>query len=234
MTKIYIVIPTYNEARNIGKLIEAILSLPGNEFNILVVDDNSPDGTGQLVETIKQRYSQVDVLHRQQKAGLGRAYVAGFKEVLARGADYIIQMDADWSHDPKYLPALLGIVKQADVAVGSRYIQGGGSSGWPLRRRLISAFGNTYARLILGLPLRDLTGGFRCYRRAVLETIGLDSLDSIGYCFQIETIYQTYRHGFKITETPIIFVNRASGSSKLSVNIFIESFWKVLRLRFKS
>ncbi len=231
MEKIILIIPTYNEKNNIIKLFEQIFDLRIENLNILVVDDNSPDGTGRLVEELKQKYFNLDILHRKEKSGLGQAYVSGFKEALNRQADYIFEMDADLSHDPKYLPNFLEKIKDCDLVLGSRYIKGGGVSNWNLARRLISRFGNIYARLILGLPYRDLTGGFKCYRRQVLENIGLDDLSSVGYNFQIETTYKAHKKGYKIEETPIVFTERAEGSSKFSLKIIFESFWKVLKLK---
>ncbi len=233
MEKIFIIIPTYNEKENLKKLLPQIFDLNIEGLSVLVVDDNSPDGTGELVEELKKDNLSLDVLHREQKMGLGRAYVAGFKEALARGADYIFEMDADLSHDPKYLPDFLEEIKMADLVLGSRYIKGGGVSNWNLPRRLISRFGNIYARNILWMKPHDLTGGYKCYRRQVLEKIGLDELSSVGYNFQIETTYKVYKLGFKIVETPIIFTERAEGKSKFSPKIMLESFWRVLILRFK-
>ena len=231
--KICIIIPTYNERENISVLLPQIFNLGVDNLNVLVVDDNSPDGTGSLVQDLKRNYSNLDILHRQQKAGLGRAYIAGFKEALFGGADYIFEMDADLSHNPKYIPHFLAMIKECDLVLGSRYIKGGGVSNWNFSRRLVSRFGNIYARLILSLPYHDLTGGFKCYRRKVLERIGLDDLSSVGYNFQIETTYQAYKKGFRIKEVPIVFTERAEGKSKFSLKIILESFWKVLLLRFK-
>lgn len=233
MAKIYLIIPTYNEKNNITKLLDEIFKLEIEGLNVLVVDDNSPDGTGEVVEKLKPGNLRLDILHRQKKAGLGTAYVAGFKEALAKGADYIFEMDADLSHDPKYIPDFLAAIKDYDLVLGSRYIKNGGVSNWNFFRRLISRFGNIYARTILGLPIHDLTGGFKCYRRVVLEKIGLDDLSSVGYNFQIETTYKAYQAGFKIKETPIIFTERAEGKSKFDLKIMVESFWKVLVLKFK-
>jgi len=233
MAKIYIIIPTYNEKNNIGKLLSQIFDLPIEGLNVLVVDDNSPDGTGRLIDELKTKNSNLDVLHRTQKGGLGPAYIAGFKEVLARGADYIFEMDADLSHDPKYIPEFLKAIKESDLVLGSRYVKGGGVANWNLARRLISRFGNIYAWLILGLPFKDLTGGFKCFRRRVLENISLTDLSSVGYNFQIETTYKVYSAGFKIKEIPIIFTERTEGKSKFSFKIILESFWKVLELRLK-
>ena len=233
MRKIYIVIPTYNERNNIVKLLDKIFNLRIEGLNVLVVDDNSPDGTGRLVEELKRGNLRLDVLHRRQKAGLGQAYIAGFKEVLARGADFIFEMDADFSHNPDYIPDFLAAAESCDLVLGSRYIKGGGTKNWNRMRKFVSRGGNIYSRLILGLPFRDVTGGFKCYRRKVLEKIGLDSLSSVGYNFQIETTYKAYRSGFRIKEIPIIFVERAEGKSKFNLRIILESFWKVLELRFK-
>jgi len=231
-SKVYIIIPTYNEKDNILGLLGQIFNLGINNLNILVVDDNSPDGTGQLVENLKAKYSNLDILHRPQKAGLGKAYVAGFKEVLNKGADYIFEMDADFSHDPKHIPEFLAEIKNYDLVLGSRYIRSGGVENWNFTRRIVSRFGNIYARIILGLPIKDLTGGFKCYRRVVLEKIGLANLSSVGYNFQIETTYKAHQAGFKIKEIPIIFTERREGKSKFDVKIILESFWKVSTLKF--
>jgi len=233
MAKIYIIIPTYNERNNIAKLLSQIFSLGIEELNVLVVDDNSPDGTGQLVEQLKRSNPKLDILHRQEKAGLGPAYVAGFKEAIVRGADYIFEMDADLSHNSKYIPEFLEAIKDHDLVLGSRYIKGGGTENWNWLRKLVSQAGNIYARLILGLPFKDITGGFKCYHREVLEKIGLGDLSSVGYNFQIETTYKVYKLGFKIVEIPIIFTERAEGKSKFNFKIIRESFWQVLKLRFK-
>ncbi len=232
MPKIFIVTPTYNERENISKLLDQIFALRIEGLNVLVVDDNSPDGTGQLIDQLRAGNSRLYALHRRQKAGLGPAYIAGFKFALEQGADLIFEMDADLSHDPKYLPDFLAAAETADLVLGSRYIAGGGVSNWNLVRRLISRGGNIYARLVLGLPYHDLTGGYKCYRRRVLEKIGLDDLSSVGYNFQIETTYKAHLAGFKIVETPIVFAERATGKSKFDFKIMRESFGKVARLRF--
>lgn len=231
MSKIYIVIPTYNERGNIEKLIAKIFALNIENLNVLVVDDNSPDKTGELVLDLKAQYPRLELLSRQTKDGLGRAYLAGFDYALKHGADYIFEMDADFSHDPKYLPDFLKAIQSADLVLGSRYAKGGGVNNWNMVRRLISRFGNVYARTILGLSYHDLTGGFKCYRRAVLEKIGLTDFSSVGYNFQIETTYKVHLAGFKIVEIPIIFTERAEGKSKFSLKIIFESFWKVLKLK---
>lgn len=232
--KTYIIIPTYNEKVNVVVLLGKIFSLGIENLHVLIVDDASPDGTGQIVEGLKLQYPHLDVLHRPGKAGLGKAYLAGFSEVLARGADYVFEMDADLSHDPKYIKDFLLAGQNYDLVLGSRYIQGGGVSNWNLTRRLISRFGNIYARLVLNLPFSDLTGGFKCYRRLVLERIMGENLSSVGYNFQIETTYKAYLAGFKIGEVPIIFTERAGGKSKFSLKIILESFWQVLLLRLGS
>ncbi len=234
MEKIIIVVPTYNEKENIPILLSQIFNLKIENLNVLVVDDNSPDGTGELVEELKGEYPCLDILHRTEKSGLGRAYIAGFKEALNRQAVYIFEMDADLSHDPKYIPVFLEKIKNCDLVLGSRYIKGGGVSNWNLARRLVSRFGNIYAQLILNISYRDLTGGFKCYHRKVLENIGLDSLSSVGYNFQIETTYKAHKKGYKIEEIPIIFSERFEGKSKFNLKIILESFWKVLLIRFKN
>ena len=233
MLKTLIIIPTYNERDNISKLINDIFNLSIKDLGILVVDDNSPDGTGQLVEKLKQRYANLNILHRPIKEGLGKAYLDGFKEALNRKVDYIFEMDGDLSHDPKYIPIFLNTIKEVDLVLGSRYIKNGGVDNWNLTRRLVSRFGNIYARIVLNLPYRDLTGGFKCYRRKVLENINLDSLSSVGYNFQIETTYKVYLAKFKIKEIPIIFTERKTGVSKFNFKIILESFWRVLKLRFE-
>ena len=234
MIQTHLVIPTYNEKENITKLLPKIFSLPLEGLHVLIVDDRSPDGTGEAAEQLRTTYPNLTVIHRPQKAGLGTAYVAGFKAALACGAEFIFEMDADFSHDPAYIPQLLEAANHADLVIGSRYVPGGGVSNWNWPRRLISRFGNGYARIVLGLPYRDLTGGFKCYRRAVLEKIDLDRLSSVGYNFQIETTYKAHRLGVRVIEVPIVFVERAEGTSKFDLKIMIESFWKVILLKFKA
>lgn len=232
-SNIYIVIPTYNEKGNIEKLLPQIFGLSIENLNILVVDDNSPDGTGKLVEDLKKIYSKLEILHRDKKEGLGKAYIAGFKEVLSRGADFIVQMDADLSHDPKYIPQLLKAVEGRDLVLGSRYVKGGGVANWNLFRRLISRLGNIYAKLILSLPYSDLTGGFKCYRAVVLKKVVEADLSSLGYNFQIETTYFVHKLKYSIVEVPIIFTERTIGKSKFNSKIVLEGFLKVLAIRFK-
>lgn len=227
-----IVIPTYNECENIATLLERILALP--RFRVLVVDDNSPDGTAAIVTRLAENEPRVGLLSRPEKRGLGSAYVAGFRRALAEGADYIFEMDADFSHDPAYLPRLLEAAESRyDLVLGSRYIPGGGTADWGAVRQFISRGGNLYARLILGLPVMDATGGFRCYRRRVLEAIDLDDIQSNGYAFQIELVYRTLRAGFRIGELPIIFPDRRVGRSKMSRRIVLEALINVWRLRFR-
>ncbi len=232
--KIYIIIPTYNEKNNIEKLLRLIFSLGIKNLWVLVVDDNSPDGTGEAVEALKKEFPFLDIIHREKKLGLGTAYVAGFTRVLREGADLIFEMDADFSHDPNYIPKILEATNECDLVLGSRYTPGGGVKNWNFFRRLISRFGNLYAQIILSVPIKDLTGGFKCYTRKILETIELESLSSIGYNFQIETTYKAYKRGFRIKEIPIIFTERAQGKSKFNIAIILESFWKVIVLRLFS
>ncbi|MGQ9549276.1 MAG: polyprenol monophosphomannose synthase [Roseiflexus sp.] len=228
-----IVIPTYNERENIAELIRSILDF--SRFRVLVVDDNSPDGTASIVADIAADEPRVGLLLRPAKRGLGSAYVAGFRRALTEGAAYICEMDADFSHDPAYLPQLLAAAEtRYDLVLGSRYVPGGGTTDWGVVRRMISRGGNLYARAILGLPVMDATGGFRCYRRRVLETINLDDIQSNGYAFQIELVYRAMRAGFRIGELPIIFPDRRVGRSKMSKRIVLEALINVWRLRFRS
>lgn len=228
-----VVIPTYNERENIAALIQRILEM--SRFRVLVVDDNSPDGTAGIVADMAAGEPRIGLLLRPEKRGLGSAYVAGFRRALAEGAAYICEMDADFSHDPAYLPQLLAAAEtRYDLALGSRYVPGGGTTDWGIIRRMISRGGNLYARAILGLPVMDATGGFRCYRRRVLETIDLDDIQSNGYAFQIELVYRTMRAGFRIGELPIIFPDRRVGRSKMSKRIVLEALINVWRLRFRS
>lgn len=225
-----VVVPTYNEAENIGDLIPQILAQP--RLRILVVDDGSPDSTGAIVGALAAADPRVGLLSRPGKQGLGTAYIAGFRRAVAEGAEYIFEMDADFSHDPRYLPQLLAAAEAgADLVIGSRYVPGGGTTDWGLVRRLISRGGNLYAGLILGLPVADATGGFRCYRRRVLETLDLDKVRSNGYAFQIEMAYRALRAGFRIAEVPIIFPDRRVGKSKMSRRIVAEALVNVWRLR---
>jgi dolichol-phosphate mannosyltransferase len=232
---IWIVMPTYNEAANLDAMVRAAAAelqrLAPDRFRILVVDDNSPDGTGEIADVLAGEYPEVEVLHRTEKAGLGPAYLAGFARALAGGAEYLFEMDADFSHDPRYLGDMLEAAQGADLVLGSRYVAGGGVKDWGLLRRVISRGGGTYARLILGVDVRDLTGGFKCIRRQVLESIDLPSLQAAGYVFQIEVTYRTILAGFTVREVPIVFADRTLGTSKMSGRIALEAMLLVPRLR---
>ena len=229
MPRAVVCLPTYNERENIEPMLRA---LADKDVRVLVIDDGSPDGTGELAEQLAAELGNVEVLHRERKEGLGPAYLAGFERALAGDAELVLEMDCDFSHDPNDVPRLIqAVVDGADVALGSRYVPGGGTRNWGLLRRLISAGGSLYARILLGVKIRDLTGGFKCYRRKVLETIDLDAVDSKGYAFQIETIYRTLRKGFTVVEVPITFVDREVGGSKMSKAIVVEAVWKVPLLR---
>ena len=229
--KTLIIIPTYNEIENLPPLLKEIYSY-APESDILIVDDNSPDGTGELADKIHEENAQVHVLHRAGKLGLGTAYIEGFKYAIEHGYDAAFEMDADFSHDPKYLPDFLKAIENADLVIGSRYIPGGDTPNWTMLRRLISGGGNIFARFMLGIPVHDCTAGYRCYRREVLESIDLDSIQSQGYAFQIELANRVMQHGFKIVETPIVFMDRRVGKSKMSRKIVIEGFTYVIKARF--
>jgi dolichol-phosphate mannosyltransferase len=226
-----ICLPTYNERENLEPMLRALGSVLPAEARVLVIDDDSPDGTGELADRLAAELSFVDVLHRSAKEGLGPAYVAGFHRALAAGAELVLEMDCDFSHDPADVPRLLIAAADADVVLGSRYVAGGGVENWGAMRRFVSAGGSLYARVLLGVGIRDLTGGFKCYRRGVLETIDLDAITSVGYAFQIETTYRALRAGFRVVEVPITFADREAGSSKMSKRIFLEAVWKVPGLR---
>ncbi len=229
--KTLIIIPTYNEFDNLRPLLQEIFSF-APAADVLIVDDNSPDGTGKLADQIHAENPQVNVLHRAGKLGLGTAYIAGFKYAVEHGYDAAFEMDADFSHDPRYLPDFLQKIENADLVIGSRYIEGGDTPNWSLLRRFVSGGGNIFARFMLGIPVHDCTAGYRCYRRQVLESIELDTIESQGYAFQVELAYRVYKHGFKIVETPIIFMDRRVGKSKMSRTIFLEGFTWVIRTRF--
>jgi dolichol-phosphate mannosyltransferase len=227
--KAVVCLPTYNEVENLERMLRA---LGDKDVRVLVIDDNSPDGTGRLADRLAQELDYVDVLHRDRKEGLGPAYLSGFRRALSDGAELVLEMDCDFSHDPNDVPRLLAAVEQgADLALGSRYVPGGGVRNWGLIRRVISAGGSLYARVLLGVKVRDLTGGFKCYRRAALEAIDLDGVESKGYAFQIETTYRVLRAGFKVVEVPITFADREVGGSKMSRAIVAEAIWKVPGLR---
>ncbi len=229
--KTLIIIPTYNEAENLRPLLEAIFSFVV-ATDILIVDDNSPDGTGDLADAIAAKDTRVHVLHRSGKLGLGTAYIAGFRYAIAHGYDAAFEMDADFSHDPRYLPDFLKAIEHAGLVIGSRYIHGGGTPNWSIMRRFISGGGNIFARFLLGIPVHDCTAGYRCYRREVLESIDLDTIQSQGYAFQVELAYRVMQQGFRIVEIPIIFMDRRIGKSKMSRKIVVEAFTYVLRTRF--
>jgi dolichol-phosphate mannosyltransferase len=224
-------LPTYNERENLEPMLRALEGVLGPDDRVLVIDDDSPDGTGQLADRLAAELGFVDVLHRPEKEGLGPAYLAGFRVALDAGAQLIVEIDCDFSHDPLDLPRLLTAADEADVVLGSRYVSGGGIENWGLLRRAISAGGSLYARLLLGVPVRDLTGGFKVFRRAVLEAIPLDRVRSRGYAFQIELTYRALRRGFRVVEVPIRFADRAVGGSKMSRAIVLEAIWKVPLLR---
>ena len=223
-------LPTYDERENVEAIVAALLERLGPDDRVLVIDDNSPDGTGEIADAIAAREPRVSVLHRAQKEGLGPAYVAGFRHALANGAELVLEMDADFSHDPDDLPRLIAAAGDADVVLGSRYVRGGRIENWGPLRRFLSRFGSLYAQVLLLAPVRDLTGGFKCYRREVLEAIDLDAVSSRGYAFQIETTYRALRRGFRVVEVPITFVDRREGRSKMSRGIVLEAIWRVPRL----
>jgi dolichol-phosphate mannosyltransferase len=228
----WVVLPTYDEAANIEAVVDAVLAKIPASARVLVVDDNSPDGTGEIAARIAAAEERVEVLRRPRKEGLGPAYLAGFRHALAAGAGLVLEMDADFSHDPAYLPRLLDAADRADLVIGSRYVPGGGLRDWSALRQAISRAGSTYARLALGVGVRDLTGGFKCFRREVLEAIDLDSVGSRGYAFQVELTYRAIRQGFEVLEVPIVFRDRRAGDSKMGGWIIAEAAWRVPLLRF--
>jgi dolichol-phosphate mannosyltransferase len=228
----WLILPTYNEAENVGPIVRAARAQLRPGDNILVVDDNSPDGTGAIADQLAQEMPGVDVLHRPGKQGLGRAYLAGFEEALAGGAELILEMDADFSHDPADLPRLIATAEEgADLVLGSRYVAGGSVTDWDPLRKFISRGGSWYARMILGVKVRDLTGGFKCFRRSVLEALDLSAVHADGYGFQIELTYRTIKAGFHVVEIPIVFRDRRVGESKMNARIALEAVWKVPALR---
>ena len=236
MSGAWLVLPTYNEAENVGALVRAALpklEASGLPHRILIVDDNSPDGTGALADELAQEFECVQVLHRPGKQGLGRAYLAGFAVALSAGADLVMEMDADFSHDPSDLPRLIAAAEAADLVLGSRYVPGGGVTQWGRMRRFVSRGGSAYARWLLDVPVRDLTGGFKCFNRRVLEAIDLEDVQADGYGFQIELTYKAIRAGFAVTEVPITFREREVGSSKMTSKIVLEAVWKVPALKLR-
>jgi dolichol-phosphate mannosyltransferase len=232
--RVCVIVPTYDERENVVPVVKAVRSelddLAPNH-TVLVVDDSSPDGTGELAEALARNDPRVEVLHRPEKQGLGPAYIAGFRRALDAGAELIVEMDADFSHDPAYLGAMLDAARRADVVLGSRYVPGGGVRNWGRTRRIVSRGGCWYARTMLGVDIDDLTGGFKCFRREVLEAIDLDSVRSQGYAFQVELTFRALQLGFRVEEVPIVFTERRVGASKMSKRIVLEAAWMVPRLR---
>jgi len=230
--KSIIIIPTYNEKENIEKLIGEVRKLD-KDFHVLIIDDNSPDGTGRIADGLAREHSEVFVIHRPAKLGLGTAYITGFKYALENNYDVVFTMDADFSHQPKYLIDLLEKAKEYDLVIGSRYVKDGGIQNWPVHRLILSRGANIYVRMVTGLPIFDSTGGFNCYRRKVLEKIDLDTIVSDGYAFQIEIKYRLWKKGFSIKEIPITFIDRARGKSKISKRIILQAFFLVWKLRLR-
>jgi dolichol-phosphate mannosyltransferase len=227
-------LPTYNERENLEPMLRALGEVLSEDTRVLVVDDNSPDGTGQLADELAAELDYVDVLHRPRKEGLGPAYLAAFRQALSGGAELILEMDCDFSHDPRDVPRLLAAAADADLVLGSRYAKGGRVENWGALRRFVSSGGSLYARVLLGVGIRDLTGGFKCFRRVVLEALDLEAITSTGYAFQIETTYRALRAGFRVVEIPITFADREAGSSKMSKTILLEAVWKVPVLRARA
>jgi dolichol-phosphate mannosyltransferase len=224
-------LPTYNERENLEPMLHALGDVLGPDDGVLVIDDSSPDGTGQLADRLADELPYVDVLHRERKEGLGPAYLDGFRRALADGAELILEMDCDFSHNPRDVTRLIEAARDADVVLGSRYVPGGAIRNWGTARRFVSYSGSLYARIVLGTSLRDLTGGFKCFRRRVLETIDLEAVHAKGYAFQIEMTYRALRAGFRVVEVPITFVDRTRGGSKMSRAIVLEAIWRVPLLR---
>ena len=232
----WLVLPTYNEADNLEPIVAAVLprlASASRDHRLLIVDDSSPDGTGAIADRLAAEQEAVEVLHRTAKEGLGRAYLAGFRRALDGGAELVLEMDADFSHDPADVPRQIGPAADADLVIGSRYVPDGGVTAWEWHRRLLSLGGCLYARTVLGVPVNDLTGGFKCFHRRVLETIDLDDVHADGYGFQIEMTYRAIRAGFDVKEIPIVFHERRAGESKMDSRIAAEAAWKVLALRWR-
>ncbi len=237
MPMLLVCLPTYNELENVERMVRALGSVfdaHGLDGRVLVIDDGSPDGTGELADRLASELPFVSVLHRPLKEGLGPAYLAGFRRALADGAELVLEMDCDFSHDPEDVPRLVAATRDADLVLGSRYVRGGGTRNWGLVRRAVSRGGCVYAQAVLGLALRDLTGGFKCFRRQVLETIALDRIEARGYAFQIETTYRAIRAGFRVVEVPIVFVDREIGGSKMTRSIVFEAVWRVPLVRLRA
>ncbi len=236
MSGAWLVLPTYNEAENIEAIVQAALpqlESTGMEHRVLIVDDGSPDGTGRIADRLAAQTASVEVCHRTAKTGIGPAYLAGFERALAGGAELVLEMDSDFSHDPADLPRLIAASGAADLVLGSRYVPGGGVTDWGLARRTISRGGSLYAKLLLGVGVNDLTGGFKCFRREVLETLDLTSIGTDGYGFQIEMTFRAIQAGFRVAELPILFRERREGASKMSARIAVEAFWKVPAMRLR-
>jgi dolichol-phosphate mannosyltransferase len=232
----WLVIPTYNEAENLEPFVRKVLprlASAASEHRVLIVDDSSPDGTGEIADRLAAELDSVEVLHRLEKDGLGRAYAAGFERALAGGAELVMQMDADFSHDPEGVPSLIAAARDADLVLGSRYVAGGGVTDWGLTRRLLSRGGSWYARTILGVPVRDLTGGFKCFRREVLERLAFSGFQTAGFGFQVEVTYRAVQAGARVCEVPILFRDRQVGASKMSSRIVFEAIWRVLELKLR-
>ena len=235
MPRAVLCLPTYNERENLEPMIAALGSaLDTSQDRVLVIDDDSPDGTGEIADRLAAEHSWVSVVHRATKEGIGPAYVAGFRRALAEGAELVMEMDCDFSHDPADVPRLIAAANDADLVLGSRYAPGGGTANWGLLRRFVSRGGCLYAQVILGMRVRDLTGGFKCFRRRTLEAIDLDALSAHGYAFQIETTYRVKRAGLRIQEVPITFVERRAGASKMTGSIVAEAIWRVPLLRLRA
>ena len=235
MPRAVLCLPTYNERENLEHMVEALGGvLDTTSDRVLVIDDGSPDGTGAIADRLAAELPWVSVLHRSTKEGIGPAYVAGFRWALAEGAELVLELDCDFSHDPTDVPRLIAAAEDADLVLGSRYAPGGGTANWGLLRRIVSRGGCLYAQVVLGLGVRDLTGGFKCFRRATLEAIDLDALSAHGYAFQIETTYRVKRAGFRVQEVPITFVERRAGASKMTGSIVTEAMWRVPVLRLRA
>ena len=231
---VWVCLPTYDERENLEPMVRALGEvLDTHADRVLVIDDNSPDGTGAVADRLAAELAWVEVLHRERKEGLGQAYLAGFRRALAGGAELVVEIDCDFSHDPADVPRLVAACVEADLALGSRYVPGGGTENWGPLRRLVSAGGSWYARTLLGVGVRDLTGGFKCFRREVLERIGFESITTRGYAFQIETTYRAVRAGFRVVEVPIVFADRRAGGSKMSRLIVLEAVWRVPAMRLR-
>ncbi len=233
MSKALVIIPTYNEAPNAERIITEVLQ-QSEIVEVLIVDDNSPDGTADIVKKMMETNPRIHILQRERKLGLGTAYVAGFKFAIKNKYDFIFEMDADFSHNPKEIPIILGKMEECDVLIGSRYIKGVNVVNWPMKRLILSYCANIYTRVITGMPIHDATAGFKCYKRKVLESIDLDSLRSNGYAFQIETNFIAWKKGFKLLEMPIVFVDRRVGVSKMNKKIVYEAVFMVWKLKLRS